>query len=149
VAPRFSVPLTCENCETVWFSRANWGRWCKPCRLARNKVQTITWAKENRGPYGGWSTPEEAREYQRAWRLKKHFGMTIPEWEAMAEAQGYLCAICNARPERLHTDHCHSSGKVRGLVCGPCNRAIGLLGDTADSVQRAVTYLREAEERIA
>jgi hypothetical protein len=45
---------------------------------------------------------------------------------------------------RFCVDHCHETKKVRGLLCSPCNRAIGQLGDTVQGVQRALTYLQRS-----
>jgi hypothetical protein len=56
------------------------------------------------------------------------------------------CAICgrepNARRPRLVVDHCHRTGRNRGLLCDRCNRAIGLLGETVETLEAAVGYLR-------
>jgi len=71
--------------------------------------------------------------------------MTLDEYNALLLAQGAACALCLAPQTsgaRLCIDHCHDTGKVRGLLCATCNSAIGLLGDTAERVQRAVEYLR-------
>jgi len=64
----------------------------------------------------------------------------------MEQAQGGVCAICGkpeatARTKRLCVDHCHETGKVRGLLCSHCNRAIGLLGDSCAILASAITYL--------
>lgn len=42
----------------------------------------------------------------------------------------------------LAYDHCHKTGDIRGLLCSPCNRALGALGDSEEGLQRALTYLR-------
>ena len=68
--------------------------------------------------------------------------------DAMWTAQQGRCAICQ-RPESefkrsLHLDHCHATGRVRGLLCSGCNTAIGLMGDDTDRLLAAVQYLKEA-----
>ncbi len=78
--------------------------------------------------------------------LKKLFGITLPDYEQMLSEQGGLCAICGktqrgTRNKRLCVDHCHETGRVRGLLCDHCNRAIGLLGDSAETAARAAAYL--------
>lgn len=64
--------------------------------------------------------------------------------ELMAEQAG-LCAICNGPPGDKHgilcMDHCHTSGKVVGLLCGPCNSAIGLLMEDPNIIRRAAEYV--------
>lgn len=60
----------------------------------------------------------------------------------MLDRQGGACAIClQVRTETLHVDHCHATGAVRGLLCGACNRALGLLNDDPGLIRRAADYL--------
>ncbi len=76
------------------------------------------------------------------------------EYNAMFESQKGVCGCCK-QPEthydvrgglkRLSIDHCHETGKIRGLLCGKCNRSIGGLGDTIAGLERALAYLRQAE----
>ena len=77
--------------------------------------------------------------------LKTNYGITVDEYYRMLEKQLGLCAICLRFPEKkrkLAVDHDHLTKKVRGLLCDRCNRAIGLMGDSAAAVSRAVAYLR-------
>lgn len=76
-------------------------------------------------------------------RLKK-YGLTMEQYEAMAASQQGICAICNKPPKRiLFIDHCHTRGKVRGLLCSSCNTALGLFFDDVDSLERAKEYLQK------
>ncbi len=59
----------------------------------------------------------------------------------MFAAQEGACAICHRTDRPLNIDHCHDSGKVRGLLCGPCNRGIGFLEDDVTLLQSAIDYL--------
>ncbi|MBX7549982.1 endonuclease VII domain-containing protein [Streptomyces sp. NPDC004232] len=72
--------------------------------------------------------------------LKRRYGLTLAERDAMIAAQRGLCAIClDALP--VHVDHCRRTGRVRGVLCFNCNSAIGKLGDDPDAVRRAAAYL--------
>jgi hypothetical protein len=73
-------------------------------------------------------------------RLRARFGITLETHREMRAAQGDVCAICQ-RPEKLHVDHCHSTGLVRGLLCRGCNTAIGALGDCPDRIRAAASYV--------
>lgn len=91
---------------------------------------------------------------------EKH-GMSLVEYEALAEEQGRMCPICVTSFEDVKTslciDHDHSCcggiyscGKcVRGILCGECNRSLGLLRDDVDSLERAVVYLARMSAREA
>ncbi len=60
------------------------------------------------------------------------------------------CAICKEPPgneERLAVDHDHQTGEVRGLLCKPCNLAIGLMKDKVDRLASAIIYLEEANAK--
>lgn len=70
------------------------------------------------------------------------YGLTTESFNELLVSQSGRCAICNnPLNEKFCIDHCHSTGAVRGLLCYPCNTGIGMLGDTADGVRRALAYL--------
>ncbi len=92
-----------------------------------------------------WANRDHYLRYQRASKLKNCYGLTIEQYEQMAAAQNGVCAICqkpSTDGKRLHVDHCHSTGVIRGLLCNKCNPAIGSLGDTPEMLERAIAYLR-------
>ena len=76
--------------------------------------------------------------------LKRKYGLTIEQYDAMLAAQGGGCCICG-RPPRddisLHVDHDHSTGKVRGILCFCCNNALADFQEDAQLLQEAVAYL--------
>ena len=76
-------------------------------------------------------------------RLKLKYGMTLAEYDQMAEDQAGVCDICGDPPGayRLAVDHCHDTGKVRALLCLSCNTALGHLKDDPALFAKAVTYL--------
>jgi hypothetical protein len=105
------------------------------------------------------SRPEYAeyhRNYNREWARnnpdrvraidwKRKRGITPEQYHAMYEAQAGNCAICGRHASEearfLSVDHCHDTGVIRGLLCNRCNGGIGLLGDSADVLAKAITYL--------
>ncbi len=79
------------------------------------------------------------------------FGLTYPEYMALRESQNDLCAICG-KPEttvvrgklkQLAIDHCHSSGRVRALLCSACNHALGHMQDDPERLRSAADYLEK------
>lgn len=109
---------------------------CKPC--ASNRA--YQWYLDNR---------DHAIATQRNTKMLKAYGLTVSAYNTLSEAQGHRCAVCNepetvARGDRvmfLAIDHCHNTGRIRGLLCSNCNRAIGLLKDNVDVLRKAIDYL--------
>ena len=95
------------------------------------------------------SAPHARRDYDRKIRLKSKYGLTLEAYDEMLEAQGGVCAICLEPPgvdawdRSLHVDHNHKTGKVRGLLCGHCNTAIGKFRDDPQRLARAMEYLEK------
>ena len=81
--------------------------------------------------------------------IKNKYGMTVADYDRMFEEQGGVCKICEQtcnHPQRreagtLSIDHCHTTGKVRGLLCSKCNTAIGYFDDSINTLKRAIDYL--------
>jgi len=80
-------------------------------------------------------------------RLWRDYGITLQNYEALLAAQNNVCAVCykkeTARSKscRLSVDHDHTTGLVRGLLCGRCNTALGMTSDSIDIILRLVDYL--------
>lgn len=74
---------------------------------------------------------------------RQKYGITIEQVNVMLEAQGNACAICGNHLARdaINVDHCHESGRVRGLLCSGCNTGLGLLGDNEEGLMKALNYL--------
>lgn len=72
--------------------------------------------------------PEPSRRASRRSSLGRNYGLTVAEWDALFAAQGSKCAVCatpETRGKGWQTDHCHGTGKVRGILCHDCNLAVG------------------------
>lgn len=72
--------------------------------------------------------------------LKRNYNLTEAQRDAMVASQMGICVICLKAPA-VHVDHCHETGRVRGVLCFNCNSAIGKLGDDPDTTRRAAAYL--------
>lgn len=101
---------------------------------------------------------ERSKEYARNNRRRtlenlfnREYGITLDDYELILLEQGNACAICNSRVadqrgHRLHVDHNHKTGLVRGLLCGKCNRALGYFDDSLERLYLAVAYMETANE---
>lgn len=126
----------CKSCHAI---RSNENR-KQPGRRAKISEQRKEWRKNN---------PEWKRILDRKNNLYRGFGITPEQYQAILEMQNGVCAICG-KPEtaklrgiikNLAVDHCHTTGKIRGLLCSCCNTAIGLLQDDEEVVSLALNYL--------
>ena len=85
---------------------------------------------------------EERQRRDRAGMLRQQYGLTVEQFEEMRQLQDGKCPLCLRTPKVLAVDHDHETGKVRGLLCKSCNRALGCFGDNLDGLMRVVRYLR-------
>jgi hypothetical protein len=76
----------------------------------------------------------------RNYHLRRRYGITAADADAMSAAQGGRCALCRERPAE-HVDHDHLTGQVRGMLCFCCNQGLGNFRDRADVLQAAIGYL--------
>lgn len=110
--------------------------WCKLCK----KTWRANWRKEN---------PEKARDKDFNSDLKKHYGINAEQYWKLFEDQKGLCACCGQSHElfkrRLHVDHDHNTGKIRGLLCTECNPGIGYFQESVERLQKAINYLSKSK----
>lgn len=139
---------------------------CKKCNIRRaNK-----WAKDNPEAASQHTAnyrkknPEKRRETlrnyhrrnkKRDWenQLKRNYGITAQEYFDMADLQENKCKICQnpeygknkstKLPQKLSVDHCHKTGKIRGLLCAHCNHGLGHFKDNAKVLMKAAKYIEE------
>jgi len=131
------------------YSKGNKDRLRYQCKECTNTYNKKYWSK-NRETYipqmraAGYSFNPRRVNYQ----LIRNYGITLEEYEKMFADQKGKCFICE-KPEthpdkkRLSVDHCHKTGKVRGLLCNKHNRIIGLMSDSTDELQRCIAYLEK------
>jgi len=117
---------------------------CKPCsneRIARKRVN-------NREYMRSYMKSKAGKAAVRKHRLKKNYNLTPVEFQELLIAQNFCCASCGTTEPKgssnqWHVDHCHDTGKVRGLLCILCNIGIGCLGDNLQGVRNALLYLEK------
>lgn len=146
VVPRFEA-------KTRGSTRYFTGKACKHGHVAERNTKTGTCSECLKGCVRAYERRNfrEVDERRRAYHLKKYYGIAPAEYEALLFAQQNSCAICRStdpkdRWDRFHVDHDHRTGKVRGLLCGPCNTAIGKLKDSIPLLKAAIEYLQENDK---
>ena len=73
--------------------------------------------------------------------IKRNYGIDLNDYKQMLNNQNGKCQICNNHMYKPNIDHCHKTGKVRGLLCNKCNCSIGLLQDSVSILKQAIKYL--------
>lgn len=118
---------------------------CKECKTS----STYKWRSENREHYNqkarewGKKNPEKRYKHE----IKRLYGCTSEKYDSLLSEQNNKCWICekqhnpNAQKGRLYLDHCHDTGKIRGLLCGGCNLLLGYACDKPELLTRAIAYL--------
>lgn len=130
-----------RNRERILSANAEWRSRNKDLHLSRARA----YHAENRETINARRRQEriDSPEIYRRRLLKRNYGLTIEDYDAMVAAQNSRCAICD-RDRPLVVDHCHTTGQVRSLLCSPCNTALGLMEEDPDRVWAILSYLEKS-----
>lgn len=121
-------------------------RICRACEIA----DRIKYRRKNRVRENAARRSAASPALYRERNLKRLYGLTIEVYEAMLLEQGGVCAICKVGAVEFHrsgriipltVDHSHENGRLRGLLCGSCNRGLGDFRDRPDLLKAAAAYL--------
>jgi len=86
------------------------------------------------------ANPEKARNSE----LKRRFGISLETYNEILESQNGTCSICKQKCltyDNLSVDHCHKTGRMRGLLCSQCNKGLGHFKDCPQLLEKAIAYL--------
>ena len=119
----------------------------------KNRIKNINWRAKDRKKYNQsmneWRAhnPDKVTKY----KWKERYGITPEQYTELFVGQKGCCAICGnpeiakhnktQKIQKLAVDHCHKSGKVRGLLCQDCNRGLGKFYDDTSRLAKAINYL--------
>lgn len=124
---------------------------CKKCtvKFTSEKHKTPTGRVKNREAVKRWQ--ESNKEKRKNYELFREYGITLDTYKKLLDEQNHKCAICkkdtaNSKRKGLYVDHCHTSTKVRGLLCQKCNQGLGLFDDNVEYLEQAVSYLKRSRE---
>jgi hypothetical protein len=90
-----------------------------------------------------WALEPDYRDAERA----RRYGLSLADYRALEQRQGHACAICRKATRELCIDHCHFTGRVRGLLCRSCNSALGFCADDPRLLRAALAYLQRTEKK--
>lgn len=156
----------CGKCEE-WKSFCEFGKssrskdglrnTCRGCRKKYNQTHRVEKAEYNKEyrQVHRIKLIKQQKEYRQTEEgkiaccrrdLKKSFGITLEDFDKMAENQNGVCAICgniNINGHRLCVDHNHETGKIRALLCDHCNHLLGCAKENVTVLQSAINYLHD------
>lgn len=142
-------PCVCAICGNPFVGYRARAKYCSyPCKRAASNAAYKRWKAK---PGSAEKISEGRKEYEaktqygRNWRVQKTYGISLAQYELLLSDS--VCEICGSVDE-LCLDHCHSTGDIRGVLCRMCNRALGQLGDTLESLRRAVSYLEQEPKQV-
>lgn len=114
---------------------------CRKCNSEAAKADYHRNSEVRKAAAKNWKqrNPDKVRSI----RHQYQYNLSPQEYSNLLEKQGGKCPICMDALVKPFVDHCHITGKVRGLLCVTCNSGLGKLGDTVEGLQRALSYLQE------
>jgi hypothetical protein len=112
--------------------KCGYDSWCRKCKSPSTKA----WAKKQ--------TKAKKGQMYRKSIMKKKYGLTETDYLKLISDQGGKCAICPTilSETRICVDHCHTTGKIRGLLCMNCNTGLGHFKDNTELLNSAIQYLQ-------
>jgi len=140
--------IRCGKCETKQDvsnfhkssrNKTGYQAWCKTC--SKEWSNTPKRKQQHRERY---HANKDKHYYD--YFYKRTYGITSDQYNKMLEDQNGVCKICFTgclTKRRLAVDHCHVTGKVRGLLCVKCNSVLGQVGDNIKILEEAIKYLKE------
>ena len=136
---------TCSVCKKElpfdqFYWRSEQGSYRSDCKSCISSKASIRW--RNDPDFRARGTARSAK-HQR----KTKYGINETDYKNLLETANNRCEICGtpkcATGYALSIDHCHTTGKVRGILCQACNTSLGSFRDDTDIMQRAIDYLKE------
>ena len=87
---------------------------------------------------------QKKKEYAKNYNYKTKYGITLEQYNLIKESQEGCCKICKEKTDNLVVDHCHTTDKVRGLLCTHCNLGLGHFKDNPETIKASLLYLQES-----
>lgn len=134
------VEFRCLKCDLVFEQR--------PLSIFLNNVGCPACRPKLNGAGKAWYVvnKDKALLNNKANKIRSRYGLTLAEYDELIKNAGEICPVCRCKYDKKRRkviDHCHKTCKIRGVLCGICNSAIGLLNDDQKLLERAVKWLRK------
>jgi hypothetical protein len=118
---------------------------CNTCKLIKLEKDFYK-NKNSTDGYDSYCKECHKTRFRSYWLLKK-YGITITEYDSLFSSQNNFCAICGSsqKPEQrtFAVDHNHKTKTIRGILCSNCNRLLGMVRENVNTLNKAISYLKE------
>lgn len=139
------IHIQCKACTKNYYNKN------KEKILEKARIRSLDRYYNKGGRLDLQQNPEKYKEQ----RLKYKFDISLKEYEELKHSQNNCCAICKNKETSIDSrtgsirdlavDHCHITNKIRGLLCGNCNKALGLFKDNIEYIKKAILYLEKTK----
>lgn len=119
---------TCKYCQTEK-SEEEFYRTSSRCKVCQAQYYT--------------DNKERFKPFVKDSHLKRNYNLSLKEFDSILKTQNGGCNICGREDRTLCVDHCHDTGKVRGILCRQCNTGIGQFNDDPVLIEKALEHLRK------
>lgn len=139
------IMLDCRKCKEIkeinFFSKKSKSKrgYSYICKKCHNEYSRNTWYKNN---------SEKQIKSSAKWKSKNKFKCLARKYNStesfiseLFQKSNHKCECCGLQDANLNIDHCHTSGIIRGLLCGNCNKALGFVFDNKDTLRNMIKYL--------
>lgn len=140
---------TCRVCQKtkpihdfykVSSNKSGYENRCKPCNISAQKL----WAQNNKEKRNAIEKRYRSKPEVMRRKVLKQYNLNEELFQELLVLQEKKCKICSLEfTSMAHVDHCHKTNVVRGLLCGSCNRGLGMYKDNPELLRKAAEYLEE------
>ena len=139
----------CNTCAeekplSSFYARKDYNGYRHECKECTRIKQAKRWAENPEFKKRGVTR-------QRRWQRQKFYNLSLEQEQNLLKAQNNVCAICDKQFKTdadYHVDHCHTTNKVRGLLCPCCNKGLGLFKDNPENLRKAADYVKNQGIKI-
>ena len=130
-----------KNKEKIKEYYRNW----RTANMARVRDLRRKW-KKDAGPQYFAKYRKANKQKHRYYSIKHRHGLSKDAYDLLLSTQSFRCAACEVDlsaigSHNIHVDHCHKTQKIRAILCGPCNRALGLMKDDPVKLHKLAEYI--------
>lgn len=126
--------------------------YCKECTAQKNKEWVVNNKERHKASCSSWykNNKDKAKQRSTEWHYMTYYGISYSDFRSLAQDQDNKCKLCgielsfsnHKKQNGAVLDHCHTTGKIRGVLCSGCNKGLGHFKDNIELFNKAILYLK-------